>query len=162
MEGKKLFPKLDEEDEEEPKANKMLQTGDKANILNSSNYSIEFKKNRLEQNTEDIKNEKGFLDYQKNITINESLGQNNIDIKNYSFNLINKGNSNYLNKYNIINKYYNNIYNQNQSEQINTINNKNNILFSQTKNLNNDNFENNFYFDFQNRINNKEDNKEVN
>ena len=159
MEGKKHFPILDEE---EPKANKMLQTGDKANILNSSNYSIDIKKNRLEQNTEDIKNEKGFLDYQKNITINESLGQNNIDIKNYSFNLINKGNSNYLNKYNIINKYYNNIYNQNQSEQINTINNKNNILFSQTKNLNNDNFENNFYFDFQNRINNKEDNKEVN
>ena len=162
MEGKKLFPKLDEEDEEEPKTNKMLQTGDKANILNSSNYSIDINKNRLEQNTEDIKNEKGFLDYQNNFTINQSLGQTNIDTKNSSINLINKGNSNYLNKYNIINKYFKNIYNEKQNEQINTINNENNILFSQFKNLNNENSENNFYFDFQNKINNNEVNSKIN
>ena len=159
MEGKKLCPILDIE---EPKANKMLQTGDKANILNSSNYTIDINKNRLEQNTEDIKNEKGFLDYQNNFTINQSLGQTNIETKNSSINLINKGNSNYLNKYNIINKYYNNIYNEKQKEQINTINNENNILFSQFKNLNNENSENNFYFDFQNKINNNEVNSKIN
>ena len=159
MEGDKLFPILHKE--EETKTNKMLQTSGESNIFNSSNYFKNITKNRLEQSTEDTKNEKGFLDYQNNI-INQSPDKQYIDTKNSSINLIKKGNSNYLNKYDIINKYYNNIYKQKQNEHINSLYNKNNILINQIKNLDNDNSEIKIYFDFQNKINKEEGNKIVN
>ena len=158
MEGNKIFSIFQEEG---TKTNKMVQTIGESNILNSSNYFKNITKNRLEQNTEDKKNEKVILEFQNNI-INQSPDKNNNDLKNSSINLIKKGNSNYLNKYDIINKYYNNIYNQKYNEHINSLNNKNNILFNQIKNLNFDNSENKIYFEFQNKINNEEVKKKVN
>ena len=149
MESNKLFPIFEEE---VIKTNKMLQTSGESNTLNSSNYFKNITKNRLEQNTEDRKNEKGFLEYQNNI-INQSPDKNSIDTRNSSINLIKKGNSNYLNKYDIIYKDYNNtdcyIYNQKHNEHINSLNNKNNILFNPIINLNFDNSEKKFILIFK-------------